>query len=267
MITLSIRDKSFSHCIFSNNPLPPTSFSRHVQWDRATINNNTIYTDYCIEEAPDNSRVWLIEPRELISHIYQNVENNALRYRAIWTHDEEILKKHSNAVFVPLGGCWIKKEDQKIYDKTEMFSIIASSKRYLPGHQMRHDVVVAAENKIDTYGNGYTHIPYKLDGLKDYRYHFAIENTKKNFWFTEKLIDCLVTGTMPIYWGCPSISKFFNTDGFILFNDLVDLKEQLKKCTPEYYENKLPAIKENFNLAQKYILAEDWIYENDIHIS
>ena len=72
---------------------------------------------------------------------------------------------------------------------------------------------------------------------------------------------------MPIYWGCPCISKFFNTDGFILFNDLVDLKEQLKKCTPEYYENKLPAIKENFNLAQKYILAEDWIYENDIHIS
>lgn len=267
MINLSLQDKSFSHCIFSNNPLPPTSFAKNIEWDRRIINEDTIYTDFCINDAPINSRIWLIEPRELISGIYENVERNASKYKTIWTHDREILNKHKNATFVPLGGCWIKEEDRKIYDKTKNFSIIASSKQYLTGHKLRHEVIKASEGHIDVYGNGYTYIPYKLDGLRDYRYHFAIENCKKDFWFTEKLIDCLQSGTIPIYWGCPSIGKYFNIEGFIIFNDLTELKEKLKYCTAEYYESKKEAIKDNFERSKKFILAEDWIYENDLYIS
>lgn len=267
MIKIPLKDRSFSHCIFSNNPLPPTSFAKHIEWDRDTLNNNTVYTDLCINEAPEGTTVWLIEPRELISGIYEFVEKNAAKYKNIWTHDRDILNKFNNAVFVPLGGCWIKEEDRKIYEKTKNYSIITSSKQYLPGHKLRHELIKAAEGHIDVYGNGYTYIPYKLDGLKDYRYHFAIENTKKDFWFTEKLIDCLQTGTIPIYWGCPSIGKYFNTEGFIIFNDLSELKEKLKLCTPQYYESKKDAIKENFERSKKFILAEDWLYENDIYIS
>lgn len=267
MITLSLKDSSFSHCIYSNNPLPPTSCAKHIKWDRQTISNNTVYTDLHVKEAPAGSTVWLLEPRELISFAYEEVEKNASKYKTIWTHDVTILNKFNNAKFVPLGGCWIKETDRKIYEKTKNFSIIASTKQYLPGHKLRHDVVKAAEGHIDVYGNGYTYIPYKLDGLKDYKYHFAIENTKKDFWFTEKLIDCLQTGTIPIYWGCPSIEKYFNIDGFIIFNDLIELKEKLKLCTPEYYESKKEAIADNFERSKKFILAEDWIYENDLHLS
>ncbi len=267
MIKVPLRDRSFGHCIYSNNPLPPTSFSKYVEWERDIINEKTIYTDYCIEEAPTNAVVWLIEPRDLISHIYSYVEQNAFKFKKIWTHDADILQKYPHAVFVPLGGCWIKKEDQKIYSKNKSFSIIASGKRQLSGHILRHEIITASENSIDVYGNGYKYIPYKLEGLKDYRYHFAVENCKKDIWFTEKLIDCLVTGTIPIYWGCPSIHKYFNTEGFIIFDTLPDLKEKLKLCTPEYYESKLPAIKENFERAQKFILAEDWLYENDLYLS
>jgi hypothetical protein len=161
-----------------------------------------------------------------------------------------------------LGGCWVKEEDRQIYPKTKQFSIIASSKSQLPGHQLRHEVIKASGSNIDVYGNGYKTIPYKLEGLKDYRYHFAIENTRAGYWFTEKLIDCLMTGTMPIYWGCSPVSLFFNPDGFILFDSLIDLKAQLKKCTPEYYESKLPAIKENFERAKYFVLAEDYIYNH-----
>ena len=127
---------------------------------------------------------------------------------------------------------------------------------------LRHEIIQASGSNIDVFGNGYKPVGNKIEGLRDYRYHFAIENCKRDYWFTEKLIDCLMTGTLPIYWGCPSISKFFNTDGFILFDNLVELKEKLKLCTPEYYESKLPAIRENFECAHKYLLAEDWLYEN-----
>lgn len=265
MIKLSLKDKSFSHCIYSNNPLPPVSFAKYIDWDRVTVDDNTIYTDLCINEAPDNSTVWLIEPRELISGIYSYVEANANKFKKIWTHDASVFEKYPNAHFVPLGGCWIKEEDRKIYKKTKMFSIITSSKKYLPGHKMRHEIIEAGGSRIDTFGNGYKYIPYKLEGLREYRYHFVIENVKKDFWFTEKLIDCFMTGSIPIYWGCPSIHKYFNTDGFILFNDLIELKQKLKLCTAEYYESKLPVIKENFEKAKQFILAEDWIYTNKLH--
>lgn len=267
LIKLSLKDRSFNHCLYSNNPLPPTSFAKYIEWDRETINESTIYTDYCINEAPAGTIVWLIEPQDLIPNIYNEVKLNANKYKRIWTHDIDILTQHSNAAFVPLGGCWIKEEDRKIYEKTKNFSIIASGKRQLRGHQIRHEIISSAGKHIDVYGNGYNPIPYKLEGLQSYRYHFAIENCKKDYWFTEKLIDCLQTGTIPIYWGCPSIFNFFNKEGFIVFEDLLDLKQKLKQCTPEYYISKLDAIKENFELSKKFILAEDWIYKNELHIA
>lgn len=264
MIELHIRDSSFGHCTYSNNPMPPKTFSKYVTWNRDLGDpKSTYYTDYHITEC-DGGFGWLLEPRELIPDVYRYVESNPHKFKQVFTHDLELIKK-INATFVPFGGCWIDKWDQSIHSKDKNFSIIASGKHQLPGHQLRHQIIQAAEGKIDVFGNGYTPIKDKIQGLKNYRYHFAIENCKRDFWFTEKLIDCLVTGTIPIYWGCPSIYSFFNDDGFIIFDNLTDLKEKLKLCTPEYYESKLPAIKENFELAQKYLLAEDWLYENIIH--
>jgi hypothetical protein len=264
MIELHIRDSSFGHCTYSNNPMPPKTFSKYITWNRDLGDpKGTYYTDYHITEC-DGGFGWLLEPRELIPDVYRYVESNPHKFKQVFTHDLELIKK-VNATFVPFGGCWIDKWDHGIHSKVKNFSIIASGKRQLPGHQLRHQIIQAAEGKIDVFGNGYTPIKDKIQGLRNYRYHFAIENCKRDFWFTEKLIDCLVTGTIPIYWGCPSIYSFFNDDGFIIFDNLFDLKEKLKLCTPEYYESKLPAIKENFELAQKYLLAEDWLYENIIH--
>ena len=111
-------------------------------------------------------------------------------------------------------------------------------------------------NNIDIFGGGYNPLEDKINGLKDYRYHFCIENMKRDYWFTEKLIDCFVTGTIPIYWGCPSIGEFFNTEGMLIFDNIAELPELLKLCTSNYYESKLDVIKENFKLSQKYRLAE-----------
>lgn len=265
---LPIRDSSFGHCLYSNNPQPPTSFAKHIEWDRDVINNNTIYTDYCIHEAPVSSTIWLLEPYGIIPHIYDNVLNSKNKYKTIWCHDKHFLNKMPNSKFVPVGGCWIEEKDRLLHPKTKQFSIIASNKNQLEGHQMRHTIIQASDGKVDSFGPSYTqfkvHSMHKIEALADYRYHFAIENCKRDYYFTEKLIDCFATGTIPIYWGCPSIGDFFNTDGMIIFNDLFDLKEKLKQCTPEFYESKKNAIVDNFNRVQYYQLAEDWIYNNNV---
>ena len=73
----------------------------------------------------------------------------------------------------------------------------------------------------------------------------------KDYYFTEKLLDCFLSGTIPIYWGCPSIGDFFNTKGMIIFDDLLELKDKLKMCTKEYYENNRQPIEQYFYDVQK----------------
>jgi hypothetical protein len=114
---------------------------------------------------------------------------------------------------------------------------------------------------FDVYGYGYNPIADKIEGLKDYMFSIAIENCKSDYYFTEKLIDCFVTGTIPIYWGCPSISKFFNTDGILSFNSLEELRDILKGLTPELYYSKISAVKENYELAKQYLVADDILYD------
>jgi type IV secretory pathway VirB4 component len=52
----------------------------------------------------------------------------------------------------------------------------------------------------------------------------------------------------------------------IIFNDLSELKEKLKQCTSEFYKKNTVAIRENFQLAKEYTLAENWIYNNILRI-
>ncbi len=127
------------------------------------------------------------------------------------------------------------------------------------------EVIDRYKNVIDVFGGGYQPIKEKIDGLKDYRFHFVIENAEINDYWTEKQNDALVCGCIPLYFGTTNIGKYFNIKGMILFNSLNDLNYIIKDISNDgqkIYESKLPYIKENFELAQNYICCEDLIYKN-----
>ena len=46
-----------------------------------------------------------------------------------------------------------------------------------------------------------------------------------NLPFSEKLLDAMAVGTIPVYWGCPEIDKFFDKNGIITFNTIEELKD------------------------------------------
>jgi len=261
-----LKDTCFSHCLFSNNPLPPIQFSDKIEWDRSkkfTDSDYIIFTDNLVYEARNNNKkdiAWLIEPYELQSHNYEYLRQNYNKFFKILTHDVDLLKL-PNAYKIPYGGCWIKKEDFNIYSKDKNFSIVCSNKNYLSGHKFRHECVNAIKEVADIYGNGYNPINYKLESLRNYRYQIVVENVKKDFWFTEKLIDCFVTGTIPIYYGCPSIHEFFDINGLITFNNTDELKHKIANLNSDYYNSKIESIKINFKIAQEYILSENSIYK------
>jgi hypothetical protein len=66
-------------------------------------------------------------------------------------------------------------------------------------------------------------------------FSIIIENSKEDYMFTEKLIDCFLTGTIPIYYGCPSIGLFFNDKGILHFNNYKECIDILKNISSELY--------------------------------
>jgi|694.fasta_scaffold36733_4 hypothetical protein len=262
-----LQDTCFAHCEYSNNPLPPIQFSDDIEWDRTSSfkkDEIIIYTDSKIPESLHNKEnkniAWLIEPRELQPSIYDFIENNYQKFFKILTHDHEILNL-PNSVLIPYGGCWVDKKDFSIYQKSKNTSITASSKKFLSGHRLRHECIERFKSQIDIYGRGFNEIDLKLTSLKDYRFHIVVENVKKDFWFTEKIIDAFVTGCIPIYYGCPSIGKFFDIDGILTFNDADELSDILNNLNEDLYLSKMKSIEKNFEIAKKYILAENSIHQ------
>ena len=242
--------------------------SEYIEWDRTSVYSNDdiiFFTDYSLDRAYNvnnkNKIAWLLESPDITWQSHGWITYNNI-FTTVLTNSKELLDRGENYKFCPTGGCWIKPEDQKIYEKNKLISIIASAKRMISGHILRHTCIEKFRTNFDVYGRGYNPVEYKLEALKDYAFSITIENTKKDYYFTEKLIDCFMTGTVPIYWGCPSIGNFFNTDGMIIFDNVEDLDKILKDLSFEKYNSMKDAIQENFEKAKEFLIAEDYIYKN-----
>jgi len=253
---MNLIDNQFAHSEYST-PFQKLDF----KWNRS-INNTSelvIVTDtMCNNVDKYNNKIcWLLESKEITGRYYDYIKNNYIKFNHIFTHDKELLNL-VNAIFIPVCGCWIYPQEQKVYEKTKGISIISSGKTQTFGHNLRHEIVKNIRN-LDVYGRGYKPVENKLEALKDYRYSIVIENGKYDYYFTEKLIDCFKTGTIPIYWGCPSIGDFFNKEGIISFNSISELVDLMPKLNETFYLEKLKYINENFNISNDYLLAEQHI--------
>jgi hypothetical protein len=75
----------------------------------------------------------------------------------------------------------------------------------------------------------------------------------------------LVCGVVPIYWGNWNLNEFgFDVSGILEFNTLDELQVILDdiNCGDLKYENFQKQINHNFENAKKYIVTENFIYDN-----
>jgi glycosyltransferase involved in cell wall biosynthesis len=107
-----------------------------------------------------------------------------------------------------------------VVDKPRTLSWITSNLNLLPGHRYRLDFLERLQKHVafDLFGRGYRPIGNKWIGLAPYRYSIAFENTRASFYFTEKLMDCFVAETMPLYFGSPDITRFFPAEAMVLID-------------------------------------------------
>lgn len=101
--------------------------------------------------------------------------------------------------------------------KTKALSWITSDLRILDGHRYRMAFLDRLKEQVefDLYGRGFQPVADKWDAIAPYRYSIAFENTVAPLYFTEKLMDCFVCGTMPFYFGDPDLEKRFPPGSFI----------------------------------------------------
>ncbi len=141
-------------------------------------------------------------------------------------------------------------KDLSVPEKTKAISCIASGLRRLRGHRTRLNFVNTLKDtfpQIDFFGKDEHYLPGKIDGLLPYRYSIAIENTAADNYFTEKINDCFLAYTVPVYYGCKNIGKYFPERSFITI-DIEDPSRAIKKIaeviSQDDWQSRLPYITE-----------------------
>lgn len=236
--------------------------SKYVEWLFDLSAKETFYVDQNINLAFDDGVEgikygWILESKfvvpGLVEHIKLNYKNYFNIFKYIFTHDKELLNLDSRFKWCPAQGFWIK--DPKIYEKTKMISMISSNKTFTEGQQNRLKWVERLGDQVDLYGRGINPIDFKEEGLCDYMFSVVIENGIYESYYTEKILDCFATGTIPVYLGSPDIGDHFNKDGIIQLADEFDVSDEI-------YFSKMDAIKDNLERVKQIEVLEDFIYLN-----
>jgi len=68
----------------------------------------------------------------------------------------------------------------------------------------------------------------KQSFLLDYRMNLAFENTRSEGYITEKLVEPLLAGCIPIYWGAPDVDHDFNPGCMINVADFPDFDSAIE---------------------------------------
>lgn len=146
--------------------------------------------------------------------------------------------------------------------KTADLSVICSDKAMVAGHRRRLRFVerLLELSPMPRFGRGFRELPDKWDGLAPFRYSVAIENSRQDHYWTEKIADCFLAGIVPIYWGAPNIRDYFPAEAMIVIDTLdpVEAARIIKaEATPEGYLRRLPALRE----AKRRVLEDHNLFE------
>lgn len=198
--------------------------------------NNVIFN---IQEVPDVIKY----PRQFL---------NQFNYVSSYLEDVS----HSN--FIKSGPIfpWFIERDynQSVNfqsNKSKKLSIISSNKKITIDHVKRLNFFKKLDkyfgNDIDIFGSGFSgFVDEKKTTLDPYMFSIVVENKKLPDYFTEKVADCFLSHTFPIYHGCSNFDKFYDKNSFeaIDLNNFNESITTIKKIldNDEFYESRVESI-------------------------
>ncbi|MCA9052374.1 MAG: hypothetical protein KDA75_00990 [Planctomycetaceae bacterium] len=191
-----------------------------------------------------------------IHNCYANVDRLIRDFPLIFTHQRCLLERGPPFVELMFGTNWVdvrtSDDSKNVLDvhppKDRLVSFIGSVSHPQTGaYALRQQVSehLLRRGDVDCFGKGVREIQNKRVALAPYWFSVAMENAASDCYFTEKLVDCLLMETVPIYYGCPGIESAFDGDGLLPFRTIDELDRILNGLTPDRYESMLPALLRN----------------------
>lgn len=224
---------------------------------------------YCIINQPpknlkiilENTIVFNMEPHmdkksDLWNEQWMNTDKNKFKWYG--SHD-----KHYNNNEWHISKTYTELKNEEIIKDENLSSILStvlSDKYKDPGHIKRVDFIkflqLKNDIKVDVFGgnrfmwdNYKGSLPYheKDNALLPYKYIFNVENFQINNYYTEKLIDGILSECLVFYHGCPNIKEFIDEKAFIwleLSNFEEDYKLIKKAIEEDWWTKRLSYIKQ-----------------------
>lgn len=189
------------------------------------------------------------------------VSNENFPFVHVFTYDNDLVNFRPDRVkkIFPGTPTWIGEADRKIHDKTKNVSMITSRKTMTSGHRIRVNIADFIRDTVDLYGRDYgVPVENKVEAHGDYRFSIVVENDIINGWHTEKILDCFMTGTIPVYYGDPDIGSLYDTEGIISLVDFFGSEDptswdmsKFDELNEELYQSKMSSIQKNFDTARE----------------
>lgn len=265
MMVVNLFDGNFAHtpsvCGFDSATAwrKPTKIS-YVR-DQPSFDGVTIFTDDFIfssqvDKVQSKYKIaWCQESPVVKPYSHAAIHGVESKFDFIFTHNKQkTAEKPEKYKFLPAACCWVKDYGFDIEKKTKLASHIFTGKNFSEGHALRHNITQLLKNSsIDIFGEKQFN---KTEVHQPYKFSIIVENCKSPGYFSEKIIDCLIQGTIPIYWGDPTISSYFNMKGIINFNNIDEIANL--KISKKYYDENLDAVRENIATCEnKYLSSDD----------
>jgi hypothetical protein len=247
-----------SNAILRPQSIQPTS----RDWNGLLISTDTpinfVFPD--IQKTPIAKRIFVLQECPLVAQgIKQYVIQNHHQYGLILTYDQDLLNmevlKGKVQKFL-YGTNWVDypfpdELTKRLSDKKFLLTHWATVKNFLPGHKLRQMLYLSQKEikselptcfyraQIDGEIKGAPDdtnplLPREVEGrvvlFEEAMFSIVCENSSIPNYFTEKLIDCFLCRTVPIYFGAPNIGEFFDTRGMIIIEAKGSVQDILRSA-------------------------------------
>ncbi len=214
------------------------------------------YSDTYVSECkgPGRNIALLLEPRSMIGPAYDYCMEHPDYFEYIFTHDSQLLKLPNSKLFL-WCDVWLQTDSEK----NKGISLCTSYKNWCPLHNARLKIAehYKDSDKVDVFYGDWNNseianVPPQAY-LEHYKFSIIIENDIDEKWYTEKILNCFSTKTVPIYHGATKIGEDFNKDGIIEVENWEDIFEIVEKLDIDSeYAIRQQAIEDNYNRLDAY---------------
>jgi len=227
-----------------------------------------VYLDECPDDPPEHSVFYQVEPTVIYPHTREYIVANVDKFKHAFVY-EPLEGAHAGVY----GGTWIDPKDYSAIDVTRkkfQVSTLVGKKLLAPGHHIRkflwehQDAITVPKlffGSSQTMMEGCTLLPpersAKIALFDTCTHSIVIENCACPNYFSEKLIDCLITKTVPIYYGCTNISDYFETDGWTFMPDEATCLDKINSVSLEDYTRYGDVIERNYSRAMTFADPHD----------